>query len=129
MPVGFGDYVLAERQPHVLRMGHRHHAGRVDGIELVDHREDRVELDANFLRLRGIDFDAREMRDALDVGGGERHGGGGLLRQADRFRRGRNRAPGGPATTCGGRPPIRAAGGRRADSRQFSVRNQCIGVA
>ena len=68
MLVGFGDPVFAQRQRHVLRVRHRHDARRVDGLELVDHRKDRIELRADFLRLRGVDFDARELRDAVDVG-------------------------------------------------------------
>ena len=45
-PVGLGDDVVAQRQHHVLRMRHRLDAGRVDRLQLVDQREDRVELRA-----------------------------------------------------------------------------------
>jgi hypothetical protein len=55
---------------------HRCDARRVDGGQLVDQAEDRRELRAHFLRVRGIDLEAREMRDAVDVGKREIHGVG-----------------------------------------------------
>ena len=72
MPIGFGDRVVAQRQRDVLRVRHRHDAGGVDGVQLVDHAEDRVELRRARRRAsRGVDLDAREVRDALDVVDGE----------------------------------------------------------
>jgi hypothetical protein len=51
----------------ILRMRHRHHTLGVDGLQLVDHREDRIELLPNFLGLRSVDLDPREARDPVDV--------------------------------------------------------------
>src|SRR5437899_12217647 len=75
MAVRFRDPILAQRQHDVLRVRHWYDTGGIDGLQLVDHREDRVELDAHFLRLRSIDLDARKAGDAMDVGDGKGHGG------------------------------------------------------
>ena len=68
MLVGLGDRVVAQRQHHVLRMGHRHDAGRVDRLQLVDHREDGLELAVDLGRGRRVDLDAGQVGDAVDVG-------------------------------------------------------------
>ena len=68
------DGVVAQRQHHVLRVRHRDDAGGVDRLQLVDQREDRFELAMDFGRGGGVDLDAREMGDAVDVGEGQGHG-------------------------------------------------------
>lgn len=59
--------IVAQRQYHVLRVRHRHNSLRVDSVELVDHRKDRVELHPDLFRRMRIDVDAREMRDPVNV--------------------------------------------------------------
>jgi len=81
--IAFGHCIVAQRRGHILRVRHRLDARRVDRLQLVDQREDRVELDANFFRLRSIDLDARKTGDAMDVGGGKGHDGL-ALRRLDR---------------------------------------------
>src|SRR5207245_5952603 len=75
MAVRFRDPILAQRQHDILGVRHRHDTRGIDGLQLVDHREDRVELDAHFFRLRSIDLDARKAGDAMDVGDGKGHDG------------------------------------------------------
>jgi hypothetical protein len=52
----------------VLRMRHGLDTRRVDGLQLVDHRKDRFEFLVHLARRDLVDFDAREVGDAMDVG-------------------------------------------------------------
>jgi hypothetical protein len=55
---------------------HRRDAGRVDGCQLVDQAEDRLELCAHLFRVRRIDVEASESRDPVDIRKRESHGVG-----------------------------------------------------
>ena len=74
--IAFGYCIVAQRCAHVLRVRHRLDARRVDRLQLVDQREDRVELRVDVARSRLVDVDSREMRDPQYVVDGERHGSG-----------------------------------------------------
>src|ERR1043166_6443325 len=69
-----GDDVGALLHDHGHHRGHRLDAGHVDFGELLDERQNRVELALQMLDLAVRDRDAREMRDVANGLGIDRHG-------------------------------------------------------
>src|SRR5258706_3367255 len=67
-------HVFAQPLHAVQRMGHRRHAGGVDPRDLLDHREDVVQLRGCRAGLLVRDFDAGEVGDPVNVGEREGHG-------------------------------------------------------
>src|SRR5260370_5354628 len=71
----FGHHVGALLHRHRRHRGHGFYAAHVDLGELLDEREDRVELGLQVLDFFVGDRDAGEMRDAADGRGVNGHGG------------------------------------------------------
>ncbi len=70
-----GHHVLALLHRHRRHRGHRLDAFDIDLLQLLDERQDGVELALEVLDLIVRDRDARQMRDAADGCGIDGHGG------------------------------------------------------
>ena len=61
-------FIDVQPQRHLLRVRHRRDTGGVDRLELLDQAENVVDLRVHVTRLVGVEFEPREVRDALDLG-------------------------------------------------------------
>src|SRR5207244_8593305 len=71
--VGFGHYVLAQPQHHILRMRHRYDACGIDCAHLTDHVENPSELPLQIDRFGGGQFNPGKVGNVADVFEGKDH--------------------------------------------------------